>query len=71
MNIEFHSTFEEQRRALAANQGRDVCALVEEAVREHIESAALADIDADEVAAAQTALLAELADVPDWKVGDE
>jgi predicted transcriptional regulator len=69
MSIELPVGVEEQLRTLAARQGRDVGVLVEEAVRQYLEAAAITDVDAGEVAETQAALLAELSDISDWKVG--
>ncbi len=69
MSIELPVGIEEQLRTLAATQRRDVEALAEEAVRQYLEAAAITDIDADEVAETQDALLVELPDISDWKVG--
>ena len=63
MTIELPSSVEEQLRNLAAKQGRDVRTLVEEAVRQYLESAAITDLDATQVAEAQAALLGELPDI--------
>ena len=70
MSIELAAGIEEQLRSLAARQGRDVHTLVEEVVRQDLEAAAITDVDASEVAEAQTALLAELPDVAAWKAGE-
>ncbi len=67
MSIELPIGVEEQLRILAATQGRNVVALVEEAVRQYIEAAAITDVEADEVANAQAALIAELPNISDWK----
>ncbi len=45
-------------------------ALVEEAIRQYLETAAITDVDANDVAEAQAALLSELPPMPDWKAGD-
>lgn len=66
MTIELAGGVEEQLRDLASRQGRDVGTLVEEAVREYLEAAAITDLDPAEVAETQVALLAELRDVPEW-----
>ncbi len=71
MSIELPVGVEEQLRTLAARQRRDVGVLVEEAVRQYLEVAAITDIDGDEVAETQDALLVELPDISDWKVGRE
>ena len=68
MSIELPVGVEKQLRTLAARQGRDVGVLVEEAVRQYLEAAAITDVDAGEVAETQDALLAELSDISDWKV---
>lgn len=70
MSIELTESVEEQLRNLAAKQGRDVCALVEEAVRQYLESAAITDLEPTQVAEAQADLLGELPDVSDWKSDD-
>jgi predicted transcriptional regulator len=71
MMIELPTTVEEQLRHLAARQGREMRTLVEEAVRQYLESAAITDLDAGHVAEAQSALLGELPDVGRWKATDE
>ena len=67
MSIDLPGTVEEQLRILAAKQGRDVRALVEEAIRQYLEAAAITDVEASDVAEAQAALLGELPPIPDWK----
>ena len=70
MTIELHHTVEEQLRDLAARQGREIRLLLDEAIRQYLESAPITDLDAAEVAEAQSALLGELADVGHWKATD-
>ena len=70
MSIELPGSIEEQLRKLAAKQGRDVRTLVEEAVRQYLESAAITDLDATQVAEAQAALFGELPAVSEWKAGE-
>ena len=70
MSIDLPGSVEEQLRSLAARQGRDVRTLVEEAVRQYLESSAITDLDSSQVAEAQTALLSELPTVSDWKADD-
>jgi predicted transcriptional regulator len=60
MSIELPGSVEEQLRKLAAKQGRDVCALVEEAIRQYLEASAITDLDATQAAETQAALLGEL-----------
>ncbi len=69
MSIELPIGVEEQLRGLAATQGRDVVELVEEAVRQYLEAAAITDVAVDEAADAQTGLIAELPNISDWKAG--
>ena len=70
MSIELPGSIEEQLRSLAARQGRDVRTLVEEAIRQYLEAAAITDVDANELAEVQAVLLGELPHIPDWKAGD-
>jgi predicted transcriptional regulator len=70
VSIELPSSVEGQLRTLAARQGRDVRALVEEAIRQYLEAVAISDLDATDVAEAQTAILTELPPVPNWKASD-
>ena len=70
MSIELPVSVEDQLRNLAAKQGRDVRTLVEEAVRQYLESAAITDLDATQIAETQTALLGEFPHVPTWKADD-
>jgi predicted transcriptional regulator len=67
VSIELSSSVEEQLRNLAARQGRDVSALVEDAIRQYLETAAITDVEPSEVAEAQAALLGELPNLPVWK----
>lgn len=69
MVIELVGGIEEQLQDLAARQGRDIGVLVEEAVREYLEAAAITDLDAGQVAETQNALLGELRGIPGWKGG--
>ena len=71
VSIEPTGTVEEQLRNLAAKQGRDVRALVEEAIRQYLESAAITDLEPTQIAEAQAALLGELPNVPDWKADNK
>ncbi len=67
MTIELAASVEEQLQDLASRQGRNIDVLVEEAVRDYLEAAAITDLDPAEVAEAQVALLGELAEIPAWK----
>lgn len=66
VSIELSETVEQQLRTLAAREGRDVATLVEDALRQYLEGAAITDVTPSQVAAAQTALLPELTDLPAW-----
>ncbi len=70
MTVELTGSVEAQLRDLALEQGRDVGALVDEAVRAYLEAAAITDLEPAEVAAAQVALVGELRELPEWKDGD-
>jgi hypothetical protein len=70
VSIELAKSVEEQFRNLAAKQGRDVRALVEEALRQYLESAAITALEPSQRAEAQAALLGELPVVSDWEADD-
>jgi predicted transcriptional regulator len=70
MSIELPGSVEEQLRNLAAKQGRDVRALVEEAIRQYLEAVAITDLDATQVAETQASLVGELPHVSPWKADD-
>jgi predicted DNA-binding protein len=70
VSIDLPVGVENELRNLAEKQGRDVRALVEEAIRQYLVSVAITDLDATEVAETQTALVGELPDVTEWKAGD-
>jgi predicted transcriptional regulator len=71
VSIELTGTEEEQLRELAARTGRDVRLLAQEAIRQYVEALAIADLDPGQVAETQSALVAELPGISDWKVGLE
>jgi predicted transcriptional regulator len=70
MSIELPTSIEEQLRDLAIKQGRDIDAVVEEALREYLEAAAITDLEPEEVAQGQVALVGELQGIPEWKGGE-
>jgi len=70
VSIDLPNSVEAQLRTLAQQQGRDVRAVVEEAIRLYLEAAAITDVDSNDVAETQTALLAELPPIPDWKANN-
>jgi predicted DNA-binding protein len=67
MSIELPCSVEEQLRDLATRQGRDIDVLVEEAIREYLEAAAITDLEPREVAQTQVALVGELQGISEWK----
>ena len=70
MAVELTASTEAQLRDLASKQGRNVGALVEEAVRTYLEAAAITDLEPDAIAETQEALLGELGELREWKDGD-
>lgn len=69
MTVKLPRTLEEELRALAVRQGRDVVRLVEDAVRDYLEAAAITEVDETEVAETQERLVGELRGFPAWKDG--
>lgn len=69
MTIDLPSTVEEQLRDLAVKQGRELGVIVEEAIRTYVEATAITDLDPEDVAETQLALIGELRGVPEWKDG--
>ena len=67
VSIELTESAEKQLRNLAAKQGRDVRALVEEALRQYLESASITDLEPTQIAEAQAALPGDLPHVSNWK----
>ena len=67
MTIELSRRIEDELRSLAEKEGRDVNVLVEDAVRQYVEAAAITDIDQAAVGETQMALTAELPPSSDWK----
>jgi predicted transcriptional regulator len=67
MTVELPRSIEEELKTLAARQGRDIVRLVEDAVRDYLEAAAITDVDAAEVAEVQAKLVGELRGIPGWK----
>ena len=59
-----------QLRDLAKRQNRDVAELIEDAVRQYLESATITDVDATQIATTQAALMSELPPVSKWKTDD-
>jgi predicted transcriptional regulator len=70
MTIDLPSVVEEQLRDLAKKQNRDVAELVEDAVRQYLEAAAITDVGQDQVAETQAKLLRELPPISKWDADD-
>ena len=66
MTIDLSTPLEEELRRVAALWGKDVEVLVEEAVRQYLDAAAITDVSSDDVAATQASLLSELGRIPAW-----
>jgi predicted transcriptional regulator len=70
MTIDLPSVVEEQLRDLAKKQNRDIAELIEEAIRQYLEAAAITDLDPNQVAETQAKLLSELPPISKWEVDD-
>jgi hypothetical protein len=70
MPIDLPSVVEEQLRDLAKRQNRDIAELIEEAIRQYLEAAAITDLDPNQVAETQAKLLSELPPISKWEVDD-
>ena len=68
MTVELPAKVEEDLRVLARQQGRSIDALLEEAIEQYLQAAAITDTTPDEVAATQEALLREWPQTPEWDV---
>lgn len=66
MTIELSRSIEDELRHLAAQEGREVGQLVEDAVRQYLEAAAITDVNPGDVAETQMTLAAELRSDDDW-----
>ena len=70
MTIDLPSVVEKQLRDLAKRQNRDVAELIEDAIRQYLEAAAITDLDPNQVAETQAKLLSELPPISKWEVDD-
>jgi predicted DNA-binding protein len=66
MTVQLPKKVEEDLRSLAERQGRSIAVLLEEAVEQYLEAAAMTDTTPSEVASTQEALLGELTSAPEW-----
>jgi len=67
MTVNLPSGLEVRLRELANRQGRDIGALLAEAVSRYLEAATITDLDQAEVSESQVALVNELRSIPTWK----
>jgi predicted transcriptional regulator len=70
MTIDLPSVVEKQLRDLAKKQNRDIAELIEDAIRQYLEAAAITDLDPNQVAETQAKLLSELPPISKWEVDD-
>ena len=70
MTIDLPSVVEKQLRDLAKRQNRDVAELIEDAIRQYLEAAAITDVDPNQVAETQAKLLSELPPISKWETDD-
>jgi len=66
MTVELPKKVEENLRNLARQQGRSIDVLLEEAIEQYLEAAAITDTTPGEIAATQEALSGELTHVSEW-----
>ena len=71
MTIDLSTPLEEELRRVAGLWGKDVEVLVEEAVRQYLDAAAITDVSSDDVALTQASLISELGCIPAWFEGQE
>ena len=70
MTIDLPSVVEQQLRDLAKRQNRNIAELIEDAVRQYLEAAAITDLDPNQVAETQAQLISELPPLSKWEVDD-
>jgi predicted transcriptional regulator len=70
MTVDLPSVVEDQLRDLAKRQNRDIAELIEDAVRQYLEAAAITDVDPNQVAETQAELLGELSPISKWDIDD-
>jgi len=66
MTIELPQAIETELRTVAEKQGRDVLAVIEDAVQQYLDGAAITDLDPADVADAQISVFGELSAPSDW-----
>jgi hypothetical protein len=70
MAIDLPSVVEQQLRDLAKRQNRNIAELIEDAVRQYLEAAAITDVDPMQVGETQAKLLGELPPISKWDTDD-
>jgi predicted transcriptional regulator len=70
VTVELPKKVEDDLRVLAQRQGRSIDVLLEEAIEQYLEAAAITDTTPDEIAATQEALLGELPAMEEWETED-
>lgn len=66
MTIDLSSQLESELHILAGQSGKNVEALVQEAIRQYLDAAAITDLQAEDVGTAQEALLGEMGRCEEW-----
>ncbi len=66
MTIELATSVAEELKLLATLQHRDIRVLIEEALRQYLEAAAITDLDSFAVGETQAKLVGELRDIAEW-----
>jgi predicted transcriptional regulator len=70
MTIDLPSVVEQQLRDLAKRQNRDIAELIEDAIRQYLEAAAITDVDPNHVGETQAEVLRELFPIAKWETDD-
>jgi hypothetical protein len=66
MTIELPQAIETELPTVAEKQGREVLAVIEDAIQQYLDGTAITDLDPTDVAAVQISVLGELSAPPDW-----
>lgn len=68
MTIEVPRAVEDELRKLAVQRGKEIGVLLEEALRQYLDAAAITDLEDRDIAKTQMILAEELYGTPDWNV---
>jgi predicted transcriptional regulator len=66
MTIELPQAIETELRTVAEKQGRDILAVIEDAVQQYLDGTSITDLAPADVAEAQISVLGELSASSDW-----